>query len=64
MTKLPFEYVSKEVDKLYDKPIDKGDVDGLDKHIKFIVDFLYSCGYSEEDYTRAMFGFADLSTLN
>lgn len=64
MTKLPFSYVSKEVDKLYDKPLDKNDPNALDKHIEFIVAFLKGCGYDEESYTRASFGFADLSIAN
>lgn len=64
MTKLPFEYVSKHVDALYDKPLDKGDPNALDKHIEFIVSFLHASGWNEESWTRATFGFDDLSNLN
>lgn len=59
-TKLPYEYVSKEVDKLYEKQFSEDDAVSIEQHCLFIVDFLHACGWTEEEYIRAMFGFAPL----
>jgi hypothetical protein len=56
--KLPYMYVSREVDKLYEKQFD--DDVSIENHCDFIVAFLYACGWTEEEYIRAMFGFAPL----
>jgi hypothetical protein len=58
--KLPYDYVSREVDKLYDKQFDENDVDSINKHCDFIRDFINACGWTEEEYLRALFGFAPL----
>jgi hypothetical protein len=44
--KLPFEYVDREVDKLYDKPLDGL----LEDHIGFIATFIQACGWTEEEF--------------
>jgi len=64
MIKLPFSYVSGQVDKLYDKQIDTKDPNALDAHCEFIEAFILGCGWTVDQYTRAMFGFQDLDKLN
>lgn len=53
--KLPFEYVSREVDKLYDQVIDQSDIDGINKHCLFILDFIHACGWREDDLLNQMY---------
>lgn len=62
--KLPYEYVSKEVDKLYEKQFNIDNQLGIDKHCEFIADFINACGWTEENFVRAMFGFEDLDEKN
>jgi len=64
VTKLPYEYVSREVDKLYEKQFEENDLVSIDKHCAFIVDFLNACGWTEDEFIRAMFGFEPLSNVN
>lgn len=53
--KLPFEYVNREVDKLYDKPLGN---DRLEDHIAFIASFIEACGWSEDEFNDAKYGVA------
>lgn len=46
MYKQPFDYVDREVEKLYEKPLD-GE---LNDHIAFIATFIQACGWTEEEY--------------
>lgn len=62
--KLSYEYVSKEVDKLYEKEFDLNESKTIDAHCEFIVSFINACGWTEEEYIRAMFGFAPLEQMN
>jgi hypothetical protein len=62
VNKLPYEYVTREVDKLYEKEFDESDVGGIDAHCAFIVKFINACGWTEEEYIRAMFGFVPLES--
>jgi hypothetical protein len=64
ITKLPYAYVSREVDKLYEKKIDLSDEDVINKHCEFIVTFLHACGWSEDSYIRVMMGFEPLDNLS
>lgn len=57
MNRIPFEIMTIEVDKLYDKWFAEEDENALSKHIDFIRVFINSCGWSEEEYCRRMFGF-------
>lgn len=57
MTKLPFEYVLREVESLYSKEFAEDDLASIDKHIDFIRAFINACGWSEEEFQRADFGF-------
>ncbi len=61
MNKLPYEYVSREVDKLYAKEFAENDTAGIDKHIAFIVTFINACGWTEDEFIRAMWGFEPLN---
>ncbi len=54
MQKLPFEYVDREVDKLYDKKLDGK----LEDHIAFIATFIEACGWTEEEFTDTKHGVA------
>jgi hypothetical protein len=60
--KLPYEYVSREVDKLYEKQIDSSETEAINKHCEFIADFIRACGWTEEEFIRAMFGFEPLNS--
>lgn len=62
MNKLPYEYVSREVDKLYEKEFDPSDTETINKHCEFIVDFIRACGWTEEEFIRAMFGFEPIES--
>lgn len=52
--KQPFEYVDREVDKLYDKKLDGS----LDDHIAFIASFIEACGWDEQEYMDVKHGVA------
>lgn len=52
MHKLPFDYVDREVEKLYDKKLDGP----LDDHIAFIATFIQACGWTEEDFNDTKYG--------
>ena len=60
MVKLPYGYVSLHVDKMYEKRFDESNLEGINKHCEFIAEFIKACGYTEEEYIRAMMGFAPL----
>jgi len=60
VNKLPYDYVTREVDKLYEKRFDDSEVDAINKHCEFIADFIRACGWTEEEYIRAMMGFEPL----
>ena len=47
--KLPFAYVDREVEKLYEKPLDGP----LEDHIAFIAAFIEAFGWTEEDFMDA-----------
>jgi hypothetical protein len=60
MTKLPFDYVLREVEKLYARPIPTHETAAIDKQCAFIAAFINACGWTEEEFMRADFGFAPL----
>jgi len=64
MNKLTYEYVSKEVNKLYEKEFAYNDISSIDAHCAFIASFIEACGWTEESYIRAMFGFESLDNYN
>jgi len=64
MNKLPYEYVSREVDKLYKKEFDPSETEAINKHCEFIADFIRACGWTEEEFIRAMFGFESIEPNN
>jgi len=62
MLKLPFEYVEREVLKLYEREFDDNDIKGIDAQCSFIVSFINACGWDEEEFMRAMWGFEPLDS--
>lgn len=64
MNRLPFDYVNKEVDKLYMKEIDLNDAKAISDHVSFIKAFLEASGWSEESYIEALFNFTPLKSMN
>ena len=62
MVKQSWEYVSREVDKLYEKKFDDKDVQAIEAHCAFIVDFLHACGWTEQEYFDALSGFHALDS--
>lgn len=53
MSRMPWEYVSKEIDKLYEKEFPSEDTTSIEEHCIHIVEFLYACGWTEEEYFDA-----------
>lgn len=49
-SKMPFDYVMKEVDKLYDSHIDENDADGIIDMLNTITSFLEAAGWTEEEF--------------
>jgi hypothetical protein len=47
---MPFDYVMKEVDKLYDSHIDENDADGIIDMLNTITSFLEAAGWTEEEF--------------
>lgn len=62
MVKQSWEYVSREVDRLYEKKFDPTDTQAIEAHCMFIVDFLHACGWTEEEYIDALSGFVALDS--
>lgn len=56
MIKLPYDYITKEVDKLYDREIDPNDLEAVSRQCEFIQTFIESCGWTTEDYIDVMIG--------
>jgi hypothetical protein len=65
MPKMPYSYVSKELDKLYEKQFPVSDVEAINKHCEFIGDFIRACGWTEDELIEMTMGFKpDISKLN
>lgn len=67
MTRLPYTYVSQQLDKMYEKSFqetDPADIEAVNKSCDFIREFINSCGWSEEDYIRVMMGYDTEESLN
>ena len=64
MNKLSYEYVSREVDKLYEKEFDEKDIEGINNHCDFIRAFINACGWDEVDFIRVMMGFQEETSLS
>lgn len=62
MNKQSWEYVSREIDSLYEKKFDSNDTKGIEAHCLFIVDFLHACGWTEQEYFDALSGFVPLDS--
>lgn len=53
--RIPYEIIALEVEKLYDFSIT--DEKKIEERCVLIQEFIESCGWSIEDYTRIMMGF-------
>jgi len=63
--KQPYEYVVKELDKLYAVQFPETDVEGINKHCEFIGEFIRACGWTEDEMIAMTMGFKpDISKLN
>lgn len=62
MHKQSWEYVSREIDKLYEKEFDSNDTTSIEAHCEFIVEFLHACGWTEQEYFDAYSGFVPLDS--
>ncbi len=51
--KMPFDYVMKEVDKLYDSHLDENDAEGIIDMLNTVTAFLEAAGWTEEDFIEA-----------
>lgn len=54
MTKIPYEILSVEVNKLYTKEFSPEDNQGIIEHCEFIRKFIESCGWTVESYIDRM----------
>lgn len=59
--KQPAEYVMREVDKLYEKQFDPSQTAAIEAHCEFIAEFIRACGWTEEEYIRALMNFEPLN---
>lgn len=57
--KLPFSYVEKEVDKLYEKHYAEQNLKGIHEHCDFIGKFIEACGWEQNNFARVLMGFDD-----
>ena len=53
--KMPYEYVDREVEKLYDKKLDGP----LEDHIAFIATFIEACGWTEKEFQDVKYGLTE-----
>lgn len=59
MARVSFEVLNVEVSKLYEKRFHPSEVNAINKHCEYIGEFIRACGWTEEEFIRAMFGFDD-----
>mgnify|MGYP003511023371 FL=1 len=57
--KIPFAYLSAQVDKLYERQFDLNNIFECNNHCTFIQYFILASGWSIDEYIRAMFGFEE-----
>ena len=57
MTKLPYQYVAKLVEEMYDKNTDLTDEAEIDKQCELISTFIKACGWEEDELMGIMIGF-------
>jgi len=51
--KVTWEYLSVEVDKLYQKEFDPSNVKGINEHCEYIAEYIRACGWTETEYLFA-----------
>ena len=52
---MSFDYLSKELDKLYEREIPLEDTEAINQHCEFISEFIRAAGWTEEEIVQAMF---------
>jgi len=52
--KLPYEYVSKHVELLYQRQFEPHQIEDINAWCNFIIEYIESCGWSTEEYVAAM----------
>jgi hypothetical protein len=50
MLKLPFSYVCRQVEELFDKPLEDDKPETLHKQCVFIAEFIEACGWTEDEF--------------
>lgn len=59
--RLPLEYVSRELDKLYEKEFHESDIVGINQHCDFIQEFIVACGWTCEEIRETLAGIIPVS---
>jgi len=54
MPKLPYEYVARYVDELYEYPLNDSSEEEIVEHCEFIREFINACGWDEDELLRVM----------
>lgn len=62
--RLPYDYVSNQVDLLYEKKIDTSSEQAINDHCLFIQDFIKSCGWDLDDFIRCTMGYSSNYQVN
>lgn len=60
MIRLPYAYVSQQIEKMYEKSFqetDPADLEAVNKSCEFIQDFIAACGWEMDDFIRVMMGY-------
>lgn len=52
--RLPYAYVSKQVDMLFERQFDLNQTDDVNAWCDFIIEYIESCGWNINDYVEAM----------
>lgn len=52
--KLPYTYVSKQVDILFEKRFEKNQELEINQYCDFIIAYIEACGWSTDDFIEAM----------
>lgn len=52
--KLPYEYVSKHVELLYQRQFEPNQIEDINYWCDFIIEYIESCGWNVEEYVEVM----------
>lgn len=51
---MPYDYLTRELDKLYEREIPVEDTDAINKQCEFIQVFIEACGWTTQEYVDTM----------